>query len=266
MMYRGKDYWPDRDLEYISKVLLPEQQQSHEMIELLREDSEILDGMLSDERLFDHLMNNSEQVLNVSGRLFFTVLLNRARRDLRRQPFTFERDNRFGVVVFDAAAVLDLLDDPRMRDYLAGVLSSFVRNDAKTAFVQVSNGTYRRIRVSDFDIEGLIEFSKLVDDEQQVYLWKRIGEVCLFLIGVFSDYVDAQRRLPGGWYRAKSKKELAECGSYYFREASKKSRYLPDDLEHPIARMSEDFQLATKPLAYVSRRYLGYIEHSVFLE
>lgn len=266
MMYRAKDYWPDRDLEYIVKVLLPEQQQTQKMVELLRGDSEILDGMLSDERLFDHLMNNSEQVLSVSGRLFFTVLLNHARRDLKRQPFTFERDNRFGVVVFDAAAVLDFLDDPRMRNYLAAVLSSFVRNETRTAYVRESSGTFRRIRISDFDIESLIEFSKVVDDERRVYLWKRIGEVCLFLIGVFSDYVEAQRQLPGAWYRAKSKKELAECGSYYYREASKKSRYLPDDLEHALARMSEDFQLATKPLSYISRRYLGYIEHSVFLE
>jgi len=266
MMYRDFDRWPDRDLEFIVSVLVPEKQHRGEMIKVLRGDAQILDGMLSDERLFDHLMNDTEQVLNISGRLFFTVLLNKARSDLKRHPFTFEQDNRFGVVVFDAAAVLELLDDRATRAYLATVLSSFVRIESRIAFVRIGNGTFRTMRVNDFDIESLIEFSRIVDDEQRVYLWKRIGEVCLFLIGVFSDYVEAQRQLPGAWYRATSKKELAECGIYYYRAASKEAKNLPGELEHALAQMSENFQLATKPLAYISRRYLGYIEHTVFLQ
>lgn len=266
MMLHGEDYWPDRDLQYIVKVLMPDTTNPGEMLKVLRRDQDILDGMLSDSRLFDHLMSNTEQVLSVSGRLFFTVLLNRARQDLKRQPFTFERDNRVGVVVFDAAAVFDFLEDRSVRTYLATVLASFVRIETKIVFVRTGAGTIQKMRVSDFDIDSLIEFSRLVDDEQQVYLWKRIGEICLFLIGVLSEYVDAQRSLPGGWYRAKTRKELAECGVYYFRAASRRGRNLPGELEHALSRMSEEFQLATKPLAYISKRYLGYLENTVFLQ
>lgn len=265
MIYES-DCWSDRDLDYMVRVLMPEVKHPHELVKKLRSDEDILEGMLDDPKLFDHLMNNTEQVLNVSGRLFFTVLLNRARLDLKRQPFTFERDNRFGVVVFDAVAVLDLLEDRSIRSYLATVLSSFVRIENKVVYMRTGNGTYRKMRVNDFDIESLIEFSKLVDDDQRVYLWKRIGEICLFLIGVFSDYVEMQSTLPGGWFHAKSRKELTECGAYYYREASKKGRNLPGELEHALARVSQEFHLATKPLNYISRRYLGYIEHTVFLQ
>lgn len=265
-MYHARDYWSNRDLEYVVRVLAPESENPSQMIKTLRSDPELLEGMLGDERLFDHLMNNTDQVLNVSGRLFFTVLLNRVRVDLERQPFTFERDNRFGVVVFDAKSVIDFLADRWVRSYLATVLASFVRIESRIVYVKVGSGTFRKMRVSDFDIDSLIEFSKLVDDEQRVYLWKRIGEICLFLIGVFSDYIDMQRALPGGWYRAKSKKELTECGTYYYRAASRQGRHLPGELEHALLRMSEEFQIATKPLAYISRRYLGYIEQRVFLQ
>lgn len=266
MMYHTTDYWPDRDLQYVVRTLMPEHENPNAMVKTLRSDPEILDGMLGDDRLFNHLMNDTDRVLNVSGHLFFTVLLNRARLDLKEHPFTFERDNRFGVVVFDAAAVVNFLDDRAVRSYLAAVLSSFVRIESKTVYVRLGGSTFRKVKVNDFDIESLIEFSSLVDDSQQVYLYKRIGEICLFLIGVFSDYLEAQQKLPGAWFRAKSKKELAECGSYYFRAASRRGANLPNELEHALSRMSEEFQLATKPLSYISRKYLGYIENTVFLQ
>lgn len=266
MLYQVADFWPDRDLEYIVRVLMPADEHPDAMVRTLRTDPEILDGMLNDDRLFNHLMNETAQVLNVSGNLFFSVLLNRARLDLKEHPFTFERDNRYGVVVFDAAAVLRILDDSAVRSYLATVLASFVRIESKTVYVRLGTSTFRRVKVNDFDIESLIEFSSLVDDEQQVYLFKRIGEICLFLIGVFSEYIDTQQQLPGAWFRSKSKKELAECGSYYFRAASRRGAHLPNELEHALSRMSEEFLLATKPLNYISKKYLGYLEHTVFLK
>ena len=266
MLFHQVDFWPERDLEYVVRLLMPDHPDPKTMAQNLRGDPELLDEMLNDDRLFDRLMNDTEQVLNVSGRLFFSVLLNRARIDLKEHPFTFERDNRFGVVVFDTAAVLDFLEDRAVRSYLAAVLASFVRIENKTIFVRAGNSTFRKIRVNDLDIEGLIEISSHADDDQRVFLFKRIGEICLFLIGVFSDYIEAQQALPGAWYRSKSKRELAECGSYYFRAASRQASKLPSELEHSLARISEEFQLATKPLNFISRKYLGYIERSVFLQ
>lgn len=265
-MFAPQAFWSDKDLSYLTGVLIPDAAERSRIIAALREDDDLLEAMLNDDRLFDNLMENPDGFLNISARLFFTVLLNRTRSDLRKQTFTFERDNRYSVVIFDSTAVLAFLDDPIVRAYLAAVLASFVRIETRTLYVRVQNGVLRRIRVSDFDIESLIEYSRLVGEEQQTLLWKRIGDICLFLIGVFSDHLDVSRQLPGGWYRTKTKEELAECGSYYYRAASRRQGVLPDGLDHAMRRVSEEFLLATKPLIYLSSRYLGFIQRTVFLQ
>ncbi len=222
--------------------------------------------MLSDERLFHNLMDNPQHVLDVSGRLFFSVLVNRARHDLRKQTFTFERENRYSVVVFDTTTVLALLDDRTLRYYLADLLSSFVRIDKTTLYLNVKPNILEKIEVDDFDIESLIQYSRIVNNTQRVLSCKRIGDICLFLLGVFSDYVDVQRLLPGAWFRAKSRKEIADCGSYYYREALKQPARMHPSLEYALERLSRDFVTAVKPIMYVSSRYLGFIRRTAFLQ
>ena len=266
MMFVPQVFWSDKDLSHIVAVLIPDATDRPRMVAALREDDDLLEAMLNDDRLFENLMENPDGFLNISARLFFTVLLNRTRSDLRKQTFTFERDNRYSVVIFDSSAVLEFLDDPIVRAYLAAVLASFVRIETRTVYVRVQRTVLRKIRVNDFDIDSLIEYSKLVGEEQQTLLWKRIGDICLFLVGVFSDHLDVGRQLPNAWYRTKTKEELAECGSYYYRAASRRQRGLPNGVDHAMRRVSEEFLLATKPLIYLSSRYLGFVQHTVFLQ
>ncbi|HUZ17655.1 MAG TPA: hypothetical protein VMV68_04670 [Spirochaetia bacterium] len=266
MVYEPHDFWSDEDLAYVLRVLLPDSADRSRMIPVLREDRTILDAMLNDDRLFRKLMESPDGIVNVSARLFFTVLLYRTRSDLEKQTFTFERDNRYSVVIFDSSAVLSLLKDPAILAYLAAMLASFARIESRTLFVRAKSGVLRRVRVNDFDIESLIEHSRLVGEEQQALVWKRIGDICLFLLGVFSDHLEVERRLPGGWYRTKSKEELVECGSYYYRAAARRGQSLPRGTEYAMARVSEEFLLATKPLTYLSSRYLGFVKRTVFLQ
>ncbi len=265
-MFSSTDVWSRRDLEFIVRELVPEADDGERMIDTLRDDPEMLEGMLEDERLFRRLTENPEEFLNISGRLFFSVLLNRTRFDLHNQTFTFEKDNRYSVVVFDSAEVLKFLDDHYVRAYLADMLTSFVRIENRMLYVRQQHGVFRKVRVNDFDIESLIEFSRLAEGEQRLYTYKRIGDICLFLLGVFSDYIEVQRLLPGAWFRSKSKRELAECGTYYYRAALNGNARPPAGIEHALQRLSREFPLAVKPLTYVSSRYLGFIRRTVFLQ
>jgi hypothetical protein len=105
-----------------------------------------------------------------------------------------------------------------------------------------------------------------VDDTQKLRSYKRIGDICLFLLGVFSDYLEVQQLLPGAWYRAKSRKELAECGTYYYRQALKHGDLVPSSVEHALSRLSAEFPTAVKPLMYLSSRYMGFIKRTAFLQ
>ncbi|WP_455381826.1 hypothetical protein [Salinispira pacifica] len=262
-------YFRDSDLAYIVRAVAPDAEErggTERLIRSMKEDPELLEAMLSDERLFHGIMDDPERVLDVSGRLFFSVLLNRARNDLKKQTFTFERENRYSVVVFDTSTVLSLLEDRTLRYYLADLLSSFVRIDRTSLYVRVKPNILERIEVDDFDIESLIHYSRSVDRAQRVLSYKRIGDICLFLLGVFSDYIEMQRLLPGAWYRAKSRRELAECGTYYYREALRQRQSLHPSLEYALNRLSREFSVAVKPLVYVSSRYLGFIRRTSFIQ
>lgn len=262
-------FWNDSDLAYIVRATAPDAAaagNAEKLIRSMREDPELLEAMLCDERLFHSIMDEPERVLDVSGRLFFSVLLNRALHDLTQQTFTFERENRVSVVVFDSSTVLALLGDLTLRYYLADLLSSFVRISRTTLYVRVKPNILERVEVDDFDIESLIQYSRTVDQTQRVLSYKRIGDICLFLLGVFSDFIEMQRLLPGAWYRSKSRKELAACGTYYYREALRQRGPLHPSLEYALNRLSREFSTAVKPLMYVSSRYLGFVRRSSFLK
>ncbi len=268
MTHRDAHFWKDADLAYVVGATASEAAASgnvERMIRSMREDPELLEAMLADERLFHSIMDEPDRVLDISGRLFFSVLLNRALHDLKKQTFTFEREKRVSVVVFDSGTVLALLEDRTLRYYLADLLSSFVRISRTTLYVRVRPNILEKIEVDDFDIESLIQYSRAVDQTQRLLSFKRIGDICLFLLGVFSDYVEMQRLLPGAWYRAKSRKELAACGTYYYREALRQRESLHPSLEYALSRLSRDFSTAVKPLMYVSSRYLGFVRRTAFL-
>ncbi|HTU01441.1 MAG TPA: hypothetical protein VMG58_06480, partial [Candidatus Sulfotelmatobacter sp.] len=61
----------DDDLLFLLSVLMPTSQDTARMLRVLREDPEILDGMIADQRVFHHLLDDPMSVLAVSPALFF---------------------------------------------------------------------------------------------------------------------------------------------------------------------------------------------------
>jgi hypothetical protein len=254
------------------ETLMPGRDDREHMAELVQEDEPFIEAMLDDDRLFQRLMAEQEILLRVSPWLFFAVLLQRARRDLEQEAFTVERRSRHKVVIFDTDKVIELLEQESLRDYLAGMLASFTRVESVTVPVRVREGVWRRYRTNELDVEGLMRYCQALGEEFHFEPYKRIADACLFLTGMFSEYIDAQHRYPlsrqlrprmkGRIFR--SLEDYEAYGRAFYRLAAEHERAKVEGLEDVLAILSENFILAEKPLAFLADRYLQLARHRLF--
>jgi hypothetical protein len=176
--------WSRRDLLFVGETLVPERSDRDHVADLLGEDESLIGAMLEDERLFQQMMANEEIFLSVSPAFFFDVLLRRARRELESETFTVERRHQQNVVLFDANQVVDLLSQPSVCGYLSTMLASFTRINSVTIPIRVRKGIWHRIRVNDLDVDSLIRYAQVLDDDQRFRVYQRIADACLFLTGM----------------------------------------------------------------------------------
>jgi hypothetical protein len=261
-----------RDLLFLADTLMPESRDRERIADLVQDDEGFVDAMLDDDRLFRRLMAEERILLRVSPWLFFTVLLRRARRDLEPETFTVERRSRQKVLIFDTDRVIQLLKQEPLRDYLAVMLASFTRVESVTVPVRVRKGAWRRYRASDLDVEGLMRYCQALNEEFRFEPYKRIADVCLFLAGMFPEYVEAQYRYPlSRQLRPRTKGRICRSledyeahGQAFYRLAAEHERARVEGLDEVLTTLSENFVLAEKPLAFLADRYLRFSRRSLF--
>jgi hypothetical protein len=262
----------DKDLLFVLRAIMPETSDSKKMLITMREDSEILKAMLSDKKLFDYLMNDPESIIRISPPLFFTVLLLRAKHDLEQRSYTIERESRHRIFVFDSKEVVRLLDNDQIIGYLGHVLSSFVRVNSYSIPVRIRKGVWRKFRFNDFDVDSLIKYSGMIDEDRRFLPYKRIADVCLFITGVFPDYVDPGSSSADEGRRSlmflikRRRDEFEQHGKTFYRAAARHRTAKIYELSQVLEELSEKFVLAEKPLVYLSRHYLGFFREKLFLE
>jgi len=269
---RSRLSFTEDDLQFLVTVLMPETPDRQRMIRALREDDEILEGMLADEKVLHRLLDHpSFTLLRVSPALFFSVLLARVKLDLERQPWTLERTSRLSMILFDSPQVVELLSNKEVRDYLAALLVSFVRVNSFSTTVRIRSGTWRRVRFSDFDIDSLLRFGNALDESQRFPAYKRIADICLFTLGIFSppqSAPDAPLALLNEGLRMvlrRSREDYIEQGGAFYRLASRHRDAANQRLADVLAVLSEKIALAAKPLTVMSAKYLAPFKDPVFL-
>ncbi len=262
----------DGDLSMILKILMPGHRNKQRMMRIMRQDSDILDGMLRDERLFKSLLDNPESIIRVSPYLFFTVILYRVRNKLKNQSYTVEWQQKKQTIVFDSERVNDFLGKGRVLSYLIEMLVSFVRINSFIIPIRVRKGHWQKLRFSDFDIDSLIRYSQMIDEEHRFGPYKRIADICLFITGIFPDavgnlYLDlfgGRRRLD---FTAEWNREIfEEHGKHFYGEAARHRAAHILDLHPVLSELAENFHLATKPLSFMSSHYLGLFKDRLFLQ
>lgn len=237
------------------------------------EDDQLRIAMVSDHSLFEQVMNDDEVFLRVSPTLYFEILLRKAHSELQVATYTMERSGRESIPVFDTDEVLEFMKRPRIIEYLATMLASFMKIQSFVVPVRVRRGVRRRVRYNDMDVDSLIRFASNADPIERFGYYKRIGDVCLFVSGVFPGHThrDYQQMaggkpaaIPRAWRMRRSVEDYERDGTRFYRLAQ----------EHPTARtvelagvfgvLKENFAAARKPLTYMANRFLHAGKQQVF--
>ncbi len=254
------------------ETLLPQRDDHDRLIAILKEDSELFEAMLSADRLFERICTEREILVRISPHLFFAVLLRRARKELPQSPYTIERSARQRIPVFDTQRVANFMDEPQVPDYLADMLASFTKVHSFVTAVRVREGIWHRYRFSDMDIDGLIRYCQSLEQPQRFALYKRIGDVCLFLTGIFPEWVTSRERYPASgqlrprlpWQRVRTMEEYREEGSTFYEMAAQHETAQLMSLDKVLNQLSERFLEAQKALTYIAERYLQFTKQRLF--
>lgn len=124
----------------------------------------------------------------VSPFLAFAVAVNRTCADLRTATFVEERFTpRMRIPVFDVAELLELVAEPLRRYFLVELLASYTRVTSGVTWTRTARG-WRRRRFSELDPLRLAGMVDVVGAAERPGVYRRLGDLALFLLGVFPDH------------------------------------------------------------------------------
>jgi len=124
--------------------------------------------------------------------LVFAVSVQRAADELASAGHVPERTGpRQRVPLFDVPALRDFLAAPARRLFLAELLASFTRVASGRYRARVG-GRMRTRRFSELDPVRLAGLLETVPQAERPGVYRRLGDVTLFLTGVFPDYASAR--------------------------------------------------------------------------
>lgn len=240
---------------------------------------EEFDQLLRSRALFNDLFEatDPEALVQLSPFLVFAVLMARASSDVMNTAFV---DEWLGpgrrVPVFHVDELQQFAADPAHRLFLADLLASYTRVASGSVWERTARG-WRRRRFSDLDPVRLIEMLDLVPESEQSAIYRRLGDLMLFLTGVFPEHTwrrfdapNSGRRLRRAlsWHRLDAKASdstevnlnamdvLESVGSRSYRQAWKATR----DTAGPTADILQDFATgfgqARRLLNFVTDRFI----------
>jgi hypothetical protein len=255
----------DTDLRFVAAVATGDDARaSAHLLGVWRDRPDRLEPYLEDDRVLRRLMSEQQALVTLSPRFLFSILLRRIRRDLAETPYTVERVHRDGrVVVFDAGLSYELLRAPEMLDYLVELLVSFER--AETIMVRQPPPARRARRLSMMSVDDMLVLAGLAEPALQPMVYRRIGDIVLFLTGLFPDAVVRGRRIPfgaailtpspGGQVRLE---DVESEGRRFYRLAAQRLEAVDLGLARILTRLADEFTAARKPLTVLSERYVAW--------
>jgi hypothetical protein len=233
-----------------------------------------LESYLSQPRLFEVVFGTSEpgMISGLTPLLAFSALVYQAKRDLRTVSYVPEwvgAGER--LPVFDVASLREFIDDTTRRFLVIELLNSFTRVASGTMWVRTPRG-YRRRRFSELDPVHLAEMVESLPVAQRAGGYRRLGDVALFLTGVFPDHtarhpVSAVGRdrlarsigARGDGFGAEYLRFLEQLGSAWYERAAT-TPHLPAQVRQPLEEMAQGFTPARRFLNYLADRYLNRVD------
>ena len=240
--------------------------------QIINEDDDFRSTFIGDEKAFNRVMDDEEILLKISPALLFEILLRKAVGDLKKSSYTMERDRDMRIPVFDSEDVLEFITQRALLAYLADMLSSFTKIRSYTFSFRERKGFWRKIRFNDMDINSLRHLCETVEDEYRFGFYKRIADICLFMLGIFPEHVERNHRYPlSGKARPHlpgrtriSPEEYETEGRRFYKLAAEHQSARELSMSGIFWSLHESFQKARKPLNFISERYLNYRKHFFF--
>jgi hypothetical protein len=219
-------------------------------------------------------------LVRLSPFLAFLTAVGQARREIAATPYVAERSApRQLVPVFDAAQLAEFLADPRHRLFLAELLASFVRVASGRYWTRTARG-WRSRRYSELDPIQLAQLAERTAPAYRPGMYRRLGDVSLFLTGVFPDYAqqhafgpfDAARLLRAAGVAPEDGTGLASVppiqllehlGQRWYRQASELAPVTTAQLAI-VAQVADRFRDARRVLNHITDRYFDRVGNPWF--
>jgi hypothetical protein len=132
-----------------------------------------------------NLADEGQRFALISPFLVFAAAIHRIAADLRTAAYAPERATpRLRVPVFDGPQLAAYLADPGHRLFLAELLASFARSSSGVIVTRTPHGLRRR-RWNDLDLARLAMLLDSLPEADRPPVWRRLGDLALFLTGVF---------------------------------------------------------------------------------
>jgi hypothetical protein len=271
------EHLTDADLGVLSAVA-DEAASDADLLTKLHSEPEHLETLLGRPSLFTLLFakGDGDILLRASPFLAFAVLVRRATQDLEHARFV---DEWVGpgrrVPMFEVAGLQDFASDPQRRLFLAELLASYTRVASGSVWVQTSRG-WRRRRFSELDPMHLVELVQVVPERERSAVYRRLGDLALFLTGVFPDYAGRnlvapiQRRRLGralglgdidrsGFNLADSSGSISlleQVGRRSYYTAWKATEGIGGSMSRVLGEVADGFGQARRILNFLTDRYL----------
>ena len=256
------------DIEFLVDTVLPFYEDRDLIRSGIREDQSLRDSIVSDPRVFRQVQQDDGILLKISPRLYFEVLLRKAHQTMSSKIYTFEVSGKESIPVFDSSSVSEYLETPKILEYLAHMLSSFTKIQSLVIPVRTGRGIRRRIRFNDMDLGSLIKFAATVDEDERFHYYKRIGDVCLFLNGLFQNHTLSVIKFPGLVDRSRRMKRTYEDyeieGRRFYSLAERHQTAARLELQTIFSSLKSNFTTAKKPLQFISFHYLNSKKFDLF--
>ena len=247
----------------------------------LRSAPAAIPGLLGDPQVFEAVFGWADdaapprpgQAVPASPFLTFAVAVHRSATELASAGHVPERTGlRQRVPLFDAPALREFLGSPARRLFLAELLASFTRVASGRYRVRGGGGRMRTRRFSELDPVRLAGLLDDVPEAERPGVYRRLGDVSLFLAGVFPDYATLYGVGPAGVARllraagvpAAQHDQLAavpaielleQLGARWYRAACGLAPVRTARLD-VVAEVADSFRQARRVLNLITDRYL----------
>jgi len=238
----------------------------------MRESYALMEKVLDEnnDRMLERALSMEEDamLLRISPRLLFETFLRKARLALSRRSYMLERVGRQVIPVFDAHDVGDLLFRKGVIPYLANMLVSFTKIESFTLLTGVRDGVWQKMRINTMDIDSLILFCSLVEEEESRFaFYKRIADVCLFIPGIFPESVLSHAPPESGRSRARKGRTVEEYekeGKEYYDRAATLTAARISDMDAVMRELAVNLRPARKSLNFLADIFLKFRKQRLF--